>query len=74
MIITSGKEDDVKKYAKSIAIRVVIGVVIFLIPGIINFIYDAAQDVIGGGQPNDFDNCWNCLFDIDQCDTSGQSD
>ena len=74
MIITSGKEDDVKKYAKSIAIRVVVGVVIFLIPGIINFIYDAAQDVIGGGQSSGFDNCWNCLFDIDQCNTSGQSD
>ena len=71
MIITSGKEDDIKKYAKAIAIRIVIGVIIFLIPGIINFIYDAAQDVIGGGQSNSFDNCWNCLFDIDQCDTSG---
>lgn len=71
MIITSGKEDDVKKYVKAIALRVIIGVVIFLLPGIINFVYDAAQEVIGGGQSSDFDNCWNCLFDIDQCDTSG---
>ncbi len=74
MIITSGKEEDVKKYTKAIVIRVVIGVAIFLLPGIINFIYDAAQDVIGGGQSNSFDNCWNCLFDIDQCDTSGAND
>ncbi|HIQ93941.1 TPA: hypothetical protein IAB29_02245 [Candidatus Ventrenecus stercoripullorum] len=71
MIITSGKEDDVKKYAKSIALRIIIGVGIFLLPSIINFIYDAAQDVIGEGQANGFDNCWNCLFDLDQCDTSG---
>ena len=67
MIITSGKEEDVKKYAKAIAIRVVIGVAIFLLPGIINFVYDAAQEIIGGGQPSGFDNCWNCLFDIDNC-------
>lgn len=74
MIITSGKEEDMKKYAKAIALRVVIGVGIFLLPGIINFIYDSAQNIIGGGQSNSFDNCWNCLFDIDECDTSGQND
>lgn len=73
-IIVSGKDDDLKKHVKSLVLRIVVGVIIFLIPGIINFIYDAAQDVIGGGQSSDFDNCWNCLFDIDQCDTSGPSD
>lgn len=73
-IIVSGKDDDMKKHIKSLVLRVVVGVVIFLIPGIIDFIYNAAQDVIGGSQGSDFDNCWNCIFDINNCDTSGQSD
>ena len=72
MIITSGKEEDVKKGVKAIALRVVIGVVIFLLPGIINFIYDLAQDVISEEQSNGFENCWNCIFDIDNCNTSGE--
>lgn len=73
-IIMSGKEDDAKKYVKSIALRVIIGVLIFLLPGIINFFYDTAQNIIASEESSSFDNCWNCLFDIDECDTSGQND
>ena len=68
MIITSGKEEDVKKYAKAIVLRIIVGVLIFLLPGIITFIYDAAKNVIASGDSSNFDNCWNCLFNIDECD------
>lgn len=68
-IIVSGKEDDAKKYVKSIVYRMGIGVVIFLLPSIITFIYNIASDVIdsSGGDGDAFNNCWNCVMDIDNC-------
>ena len=62
-IMTSGKTDDAKKYAKSIIIRIFVGIVIFLLPGIINTIYDAAKSIIGSGGTGGFDNCATCLLD-----------
>ena len=58
-----------KKYVKSIVYRMGIGVVIFLLPSIITFIYNIASDVIdsSGGDGDAFNNCWNCVMDIDNC-------
>ena len=68
-IIVSGKEEDAKKYVKSIVYRIGIGVVIFLLPSIITIIYNIASDVIdsSGGDGDAFNNCWNCIMDIDNC-------
>ena len=68
-IMTSGKLDDAKKYAKSIIIRIFVGIAIFLLPGIINTIYDAAKGIIGSGGTGGFDNCANCLLNpnSDKC-------
>ena len=62
-IITSGKEDDVRKYVKSIVIRIIVGVVIFLLPSIVNFVFEIASGVVdaSGGDGNALDNCWNCV-------------
>lgn len=68
-IMTSGKLDDAKKYAKSIIIRIFVGIAIFLLPGIINTIYDAAKGIIGSGGTGGFDNCVSCLLNpnSDKC-------
>lgn len=68
-IITSGKEDDVRKYVKSIVIRIIVGVVIFLLPSIVNFVFEIASGVVdaSGGDGNALDNCWNCVMNIDEC-------
>ena len=68
-IMTSGKLDDAKKYAKSIIIRIFVGIAIFLLPGIINTIYDAAKGIIGSGGTGGFDNCASCLLNpnSDKC-------
>ena len=68
-IMTSGKLDDAKKYAKSIIIRIFVGIAIFLLPGIINTIYDAAKGIIGSGGTGGFDNCGSCLLNpnSDKC-------
>ena len=62
-IITSGKEDDAKKYAKTIVRNIVIGVVIFLVPTIIQMVFDAADDIISPDERSDFANCVNCILD-----------
>lgn len=73
-IITSGKEDQAKKYAGTIVKRVFIGVGIFLIPGIIQFLFETAKNIIDTPTVDSFDNCMGCLFDPNDstaCDISG---
>ena len=62
-IITSGKEDDAKKYTKDIVRNVIIGVIIFLAPSLINFVFDLADDVITPSNKSNFSNCVNCILD-----------
>ncbi len=62
-IITSGKEDEAKKYAKIIVRNVIIGVIIFIAPGLINFVFDLADDVVTPSNKSDFSNCVNCILD-----------
>ncbi len=68
-IMTLDKIDEAKKYARSIVVRIFVGIAIFLIPGIINAIYDGAKAIIGNGGTGGFDNCINCLLDptSDKC-------
>lgn len=68
-IMTSGKLEDAKKYGKAIVIRIFVGIGIFLLPGIINTIYDGAKAIIGGGGTGGFDNCVSCLLEpnSDEC-------
>ena len=62
-IITSGKEDDAKKYAKIVVRNVLIGVVIFLVPGIINFVFTTVDDIVTPESESTISNCVNCLLD-----------
>ena len=73
-LITSGKEDDAKKYAMSIVKRIGVGVIIFLLPTLINFVYNIADDIIGSGEDGGkFTNCVNCVMSPSKCNTSGNS-
>ncbi len=77
-IVISGQEADAKKYAKNIFIRIVIGIVIFLLPTFLITIYNIAQGISSNGEavvesselavPVDFQNCVNCILDINKCD------
>ncbi len=68
-IITSGKTDDAPKYVKNIIARIVIGVVIFILPGLINFIFDIANDVIHSDSDVDgFENCVTCILNPQECE------
>ena len=62
-IVTSGKEDDAKKYAKLVVRNVIIGVVIFLAPSIINFVFTTVDDIVTPESESSISNCVNCLLD-----------
>lgn len=72
-IITAGKEDEARKYAKSIITKVIIGVIIFLMPGLINFVFDIANNIIASNNDyqSEFTNCEKCILNISECNTNG---
>ena len=72
-IITAGKEDEAKKYARSIVTKVIIGVIIFLLPGLINFVFDIANNIIASSSEyqSEFTNCEKCILDVGECNING---
>ena len=66
-IIVSSKPEEAPKYAKSIVLRVVIGIIIFLAPTIVNFVFDTVNNVLNGKNESSFENCKNCILDTDKC-------
>jgi len=69
-IVTSGKTEDAKKYVVGILKRIVMGIIIFLLPGLLSFVYDLANNIIGTSKDNKANNCVNCVldpFDQDKC-------
>ncbi len=72
-IITAGKEDEARKYAKSIVTKIIIGVIIFLLPGLINFVFDIANNIIASNNDyqSEFTNCEKCILDIGECNING---
>lgn len=67
-IITSGKPEDAPKQAKNIVVRLIIGVGIFLLPSIIYFIFDLADNVINPEKTSDFENCVACILTPNDCE------
>ena len=67
-IITSGKEDEAKKYAKIVVRNVVIGIVIFLAPTLINFVYDTVKSAVSISDNNPAEKCIDCILDPLKCE------
>ncbi len=66
-VISSGKYEDAKKYTTSIVKRIFIGVIIFLLPSIVQFVFQTASDLINNGEEGNFDNCVTCIMEPDAC-------
>ena len=67
-IITSGKEDEAKKYAKIVVRNVVIGIVIFLAPTLINFVYDTVKAAVSISDNNSAEKCIDCILEPLKCE------
>ncbi len=55
--VTGSKDDEIKKSIKSIAIRIIAGIFIFLLPGIIQFVLNMVNEW------SDYKNSWCCCTD-----------
>jgi len=67
--VTANKDDGLKKAFKSIAIRVIAGVFIFLLPGIVQFILNMVNE--WSNYKNDWCCCTDCILnsncDVNSC-------
>ncbi len=66
-IIIESKPEEAPKYAKNIITRVIIGVIIFLIPTLVKFVFDVVDTTIYGGMSNPLENCTNCILHTEDC-------
>ena len=65
--VTGSKDDEIKKSVKSIVIRIIAGIAIFLLPGIIQFILNWVND--WSNYKNSWCCCTDCLLNPD-CDVN----
>ena len=63
--IIGSKDDEIKKSARSLAFRILSGVIIFFIPTIISVLFSMISDF--GNVKGDFDACQKCIFRVNQC-------
>ena len=66
--VVGAKDDEIKKATKSLAMRAIAAVVIFLIPTIVGFIFTIVGDF--GTVSKDYDNCAKCISSPSKCDIS----
>lgn len=62
--VTGSDEKDLPKNIKTFVLRIVLGIVIFFIPNIINATLGLVYDVTGANNTN---NCVTCLLDPNNC-------
>lgn len=60
--VTSGKDEDIKKNAKSLGMRVFAGVLIFLAPSIILWVFGLISGFSDAKDEIDFPTCETCLL------------
>ena len=63
--ITAGKDDEIKKSAKSFVWRLVAGVVIFFLPSVISLVFSWIPE--WSGYDGSFQQCFKCVWDVGSC-------
>ena len=69
--VTSGKDDEIKKSAKTLMLRAVAGVIIFFVPSIVMWLFGAVAQYRDADSNVNFGNCRTCVLAPWNCDTSG---
>ena len=67
--VVASKDDEIKKASKSLLMRAIAAVIIFLIPTLVGFIMTLASG-FGNDAKKDFDVCKKCITNPNKCDTS----
>lgn len=66
--VMSGKEDEIKKNAKSLGVRAIAGILIFLLPTIVLAVFGLFSQFNESTGSVDFDVCKTCLLNPWDCD------
>lgn len=64
-IITSGKDDSMSKALKTIITRVIVGVLIFFIPAILEFGFSLVDE--WANYELGYDECVTCVLNVSEC-------
>lgn len=64
-VMISNKSDEIPKAAKSLALRVIAGIVIFFIPALIHFLFALIDD--WNDYQSSYSECTKCLYDPKSC-------
>ncbi len=64
-IVVSGKDDDIKESFKILVKKIIAGLIIFFIPGIIDYTIDNLAGF--NNADSGFAQCSNCLLDTNHC-------
>lgn len=67
--VISGKSEDVSKNAKSLAMRAIAAICIFLVPSLVGIIINWISDLTNTDL--DYEICSTCIVNPGNCDTSG---
>lgn len=68
--VTSGKDDDIKKNTKSLGIRIAAGILIFLAPNIIVWLFGLVNGFGEASEAVGFSVCENCILHPSKCGTT----
>ena len=70
--VTSGKDDDIKKNTKSLGIRIAAGILIFLSPSIILWIFGLVNGFTDASGELGFNTCKKCILTPYKCTEAQQ--
>lgn len=62
--VVGSKDDEIKKAAKQLGMRIIAGIVIFFIPTLVGFAFSLAD---GFNPEGDYSICQTCITDPDAC-------
>lgn len=68
--VIGSKDDEIKKSAKSLAMRALSAVIIFFIPTLVSLIMGLIVNFRDSGAKADFEVCQKCILNPNNCDTS----
>ena len=71
--VVSSKEDEIKKSAKTFALRAASGIIIFFIPTIVTIIMGLITSFTSSGAKADYEVCRTCIMKPDKCNTSNDA-
>ena len=63
--ITAGKDDEIKKSARTILWRAIAGVVIFFLPALISFAFSWVEE--WSNYQGSYEKCFKCVWDVKEC-------